>query len=134
MKKVTIVIPNYNGYQFLETCMNSLRAQTCQDFEVLVVDNASVDESVPYLRENYPEVRVDVMETNLGFAGGVNYGILQCKTPYVILLNNDTESDPHYVEEMIKAIEKDDRIFSVSSSMISTIVPKRFMEASFYEE
>lgn len=119
MKKVTIVIPNYNGYQFLETCMNSLRAQTCQDFEVLVVDNASVDESVPYLRENYPEVRVDVMETNLGFAGGVNYGILQCKTPYVILLNNDTESDPHYVEEMIKAIEKDDRIFSVSSSMIS---------------
>lgn len=99
--------------------MNSLRAQTCQDFEVLVVDNASADESVPYLRENYPEVRVDVMETNLGFSGGVNYGIRHCETPYVILLNNDTESDPHYVEEMIKAIEKDDRIFSVSSRMVN---------------
>ena len=119
MKKVTIIIPNYNGLQFLEPCLNSLRAQTCQDFDILVVDNASVDESVPFLRENYPEVRVDVMETNLGFAGGVNYGIRHCETPYVILLNNDTESDPHYVEEMIKAIEKNDKIFSVSSRMVN---------------
>ncbi len=118
MKKVTIVIPNYNGCHFLEGCMEALRAQTCQDFEVLLVDNASSDGSVAYLEAHYPEVRVDVMERNLGFSGGVNYGIMHSETPYVILLNNDTEVDPDYVKEMIRAIEKSPKIFSVSSRMV----------------
>lgn len=118
MKKVTIVIPNYNGCHFLQPCLDALRAQTCQDFEVLLVDNASSDGSVEFLQEHYPEVRVDVMQENLGFSGGVNYGIMHSETPYVILLNNDTEVHPDYVKEMIRGIEKSPKIFSVSSRMI----------------
>lgn len=117
-KQVTVVIPNYNGCHFLKPCMDALRTQTCQDFETLVIDNASEDGSAELLRKEYPWARLCVMEKNLGFSGGVNAGIRMSKTPFVLLLNNDTEVDPHFIEEMLKAIKKSPRIFSVSSRMI----------------
>ena len=118
MKKATVVIPNYNGYKYLKPCLDSLIAQDTDEFEVLIIDNASKDESVPFIKENYPSFRLMVMEENLGFAGGVNVGIKASRTPYVILLNNDTESDSHYVKALIEAIEKDEWIFSVSPKMV----------------
>lgn len=119
MKKVTVVIPNWNGMAYLKICLDSLRNQDTDDFSVLVIDNASQDGSVEFIREQYPEVRLEVMEENLGFSGGVNAGILLSETPYVILLNNDVETDRAYVSSMIRAIEKDERIFSVSSRMVN---------------
>ena len=116
--KVTVIIPNYNGLRFLRDCLTALENQSMKDFETLVIDNASSDESVAYIRENFPNVNVMVMEKNLGFSGGVNVGIQSAKTPYVLLLNNDTEVDTHFVEEMIHAIEESPNIFSVSSKMI----------------
>ena len=56
-KKVTIVIPNYNGKRFLDDCLSSLERQTSKDFETLVIDNASQDDSVSYIREHYPWVQ-----------------------------------------------------------------------------
>ena len=117
-KKVTIVIPNYNGKRFLDDCLSSLERQTSKDFETLVIDNASQDDSVSYIREHYPWVKIAVMRHNLGFSGGVNVGIGMCTTPYVLLLNNDTRSFPKMVEELIKTIESADDIFSVSCKMI----------------
>ena len=118
-KHVTVIIPNYNGVNFLKTCMDALEAQTCDDFETLVIDNASTDNSVELLKKDYPWAGVAVMDKNLGFAGGVNVGIRMSHTKYVLLLNNDTEVDPHFVEEMLKAIEKSPRIFSASSRMVN---------------
>lgn len=117
-KQITVVIPNYNGCHFLKPCMEALLAQTCQDFETLIIDNASTDGSVELLQREYPWARLSVMERNLGFSGGVNVGIRMSRTPFVLLLNNDTEADPHFIEEMLKAIKKSPRIFSVSSRMI----------------
>lgn len=117
-KKVTIVIPNYNGKRFLKDCLSSLERQTSKDFDTLVIDNASQDDSVEYIRTNYPWVRVAVMKRNLGFSGGVNVGIGMCTTPYVLLLNNDTKAFPRMVEELIKTMESSDDIFSVSCRMI----------------
>ena len=77
-KKVTIVIPNYNGKRFLDDCLSSLERQTSKDFETLVIDNASQDDSVSYIREHYPWVKIAVMRHNLGFSGGVNVGIGMC--------------------------------------------------------
>ena len=116
--KVTVIIPNYNGLRFLKDCLTALENKSMKDFETLVIDNASSDESVAYIRENFPNVNVMVMEKNLGFSGGVNVGIQSAKTPYVLLLNNDTEVDTHFVEEMVHAIEESPNIFSVSSKMI----------------
>ena len=117
-KKVTIVIPNYNGKRFLDDCLSSLERQTSKDFETLVIDNASQDDSVSYIREHYPWVKIAVMRHNLGFSGGVNVGIGMCTTPYVLLLNNDTRSFPKMLEELIKTMESADDIFSVSCKMI----------------
>jgi len=118
MKKATVVIPNYNGEKFLKPCLDSLRNQDTEDFDVLIIDNASRDNSAAFIRENYPEFKLLVMDENLGFSGGVNVGIREAETPYVILLNNDTESDPHYVRALIEAMDRDEKIFSVSPKMV----------------
>ena len=119
--KVTVVIPNYNGLKFMEPCFKALEMQICRDFEILVVDNGSGDGSVEWLKEH--EIPSIFLETNTGFSGAVNVGIRASKTPYVILLNNDTEPDCHYIGEMIKAIERSPKIFSVSSKMIQMYHP-----------
>lgn len=116
MKKVTIIIPNYNGLTFLGPCMQALARQTCQDFSVLVVDNGSEDGSVEWLREH--DVPAIFLPENTGFSGAVNRGIRAVDTPYIILLNNDTEADPGYVEQLLCAIEASPKIFSVSPKMI----------------
>ena len=118
MKSVTVVIPNWNGMQYLKTCLDSLRNQDTDDFETLVVDNHSEDGSVEFIRANYPEVRLIEHAENLGFTGGVNAGIEAAKSPFVLLLNNDTECDPGFVRALERAILKDPEIFSVSSRMI----------------
>ena len=114
--KVTVVIPNYHGLKFMYPCFKALNLQLCRDFDILVVDNGSTDGSVEWLKEH--EIPSIFLEKNTGFSGAVNVGIKASKTPYVILLNNDTEPDCHYIGEMIKAIERSPEIFSVSSKMI----------------
>ena len=116
--KVTVIIPNYNGKHFMEPCLKSLSRQTCQDFQIWVIDNASSDGSAAYMKEHHPEIRLFSMKKNLGFSAAVNVGIRHARTPYVILLNNETTVEPHYIEEMLRAIERSPRIFSVSSKMI----------------
>lgn len=108
----------------MEPCLASLKKQTYRDYRILVVDNASTDGSIEYMKENYPEIDVIALDQNYGFSRAVNVGIQNSATPYVILLNNDTTVDPHYVEEMVKAIEKSPRIFSVSSKMIQMYHPE----------
>lgn len=113
---VTVVIPNYNGLRFMEPCMAALEKQNCKDFEILVVDNGSSDGSVEWLKTHqYPTI---FLEENTGFSGAVNVGIKASKTPFVLLLNNDTEVEPDFIGEMIKAIRRSDKIFAVSSKMV----------------
>lgn len=85
MKKVTVIIPNYNGLSFLPDCVDALAVQTRQDFEILVVDNGSKDGSVEWLKEQ--QVPAIFLSENTGFSGAVNVGIRASGTPYVILLN-----------------------------------------------
>lgn len=126
-KKVTIVIPNYNGLKFMEPCFRALEQQISRDFEVLAVDNGSTDGSVEWLKEK--EVPSVFLPENTGFSGAVNLGIKAASTPYVILLNNDTEPDPHYVGEMLRAIERSPKIFSVSPKMIQLYHKERMDDA-----
>lgn len=121
--KVTVVIPNYNGKHFMKPCLESLEKQTCRDFKIIVVDNCSTDGSMEYMAEYYPNIEVLPLDKNYGFSHAVNIGIRHASTPYVILLNNDTTVDEHYIEEMIHAIERSPRIFSVSSKMIQMYHP-----------
>ena len=107
----------------MEPCLQSLANQTCSEFQILVVDNASSDGSIEYMRENYPDIELISLNQNYGFSAAVNVGIRHSTTPYVLLLNNDTTVAPEFVDEMIKAIEKSPKIFSVSSKMIQMYHP-----------
>lgn len=126
-KKVTIVIPNYNGLNYMEPCMEALKRQSCRDFEVLVVDNGSTDGSVPWLKES--GIPTLFFHENKGFSGAVNAGIKAAKTPYVILLNNDTKVHEDYVGALIRAVERSPKIFSVSSRMIQMYHPELLDDA-----
>lgn len=115
-EKVTIIIPNYNGLMFMEPCFAALRRQSCRDFKVLVVDNGSTDGSVEWLKDQ--KIPALFLAENTGFSGAVNRGIRASDTPYVILLNNDTEVEEDYVKEMLRSIEASPCVFSVSSCMV----------------
>lgn len=115
-KKVTVIIPNYNGLKFMEPCFRALKAQNERNFEVLVVDNGSTDGSVEWLKAHH--IPAVFLKENTGFSGAVNVGIKRAVTPYVILLNNDTEPEPDYVGELVRMMERSPKIFSASSRMV----------------
>ncbi len=108
---LSIIIPNWNGLrlQLLPACLAALRLQTWRDFEILVVDNASTDDSCAWLAREYPEVRVLALESNRGFAPAVNAGIRAARGETVVLLNNDTEADPAWLAEIACALEQNPR-------------------------
>lgn len=102
MELISVIVLNYNGKGFLNSCLSSLASQTYSDFEVIVVDNGSRDGSPEYIEENYPWVRLAKNEENLGFAGGTNVGIRAAKGEFIITLNNDSRADSRFIEELIK--------------------------------
>ncbi|MCM1568188.1 MAG: glycosyltransferase family 2 protein [Roseburia sp.] len=119
MPQITVVIPNYNGIKYLKDCMDALYAQSPgTEFDVLVVDNGSTDDSVGLIRENYPQAGLICLPENTGFCHAVNVGIEQSDSPYIILLNNDTKVYDGFVEHLYQAILRRRRAFSVSAAML----------------
>lgn len=116
--EATVVIPNYNGIRYLQDCLGSLREQSRQDFRVILIDNGSEDGSADYVESHYPEVEVRRFDKNLGFCAAVNEGIRLSETPYVVLLNNDTVCETTFIEELIEAIDQDEKCFSCASRMV----------------
>ncbi|MCR4651876.1 MAG: glycosyltransferase family 2 protein [Lachnospiraceae bacterium] len=116
--KTTVVIPNYNGIEYIRACLDSLRAISDEDFAIIVVDNGSADGSREIVEQEYPEAELIALSENTGFAAAVNTGINAVKTPYCILLNNDTEAKKGFVKNLERRLDSDSRIFSVNSKMI----------------
>lgn len=119
MTKSTVVIPNYNGIKYIEACLNSLYTGSVQDFDLIVVDNASSDGSYELIRDQFPKATLIRNEKNEGFSVAVNQGIEQSKTPYVILLNNDTEVAHDFIKELETVMDADESVFSASAKMIA---------------
>ena len=100
----SVVILNWNGRNLLEECLDSVLAQTFRDFEAIVVDNGSTDGSVEFLRERYGNrIRLVTLDTNLGYGVGNNRGIDVADGTWVVFLNNDTQTDPRWLEEISSA-------------------------------
>jgi GT2 family glycosyltransferase len=104
--RVSLIIPNWNGAQWLERCLPALRAQRFRDFEVLVVDNHSRDDSRRVTERCYPEARWLALPRNRGFAAAVNAGIRASDGELVALLNNDTEPEPGWLEALVAALDR----------------------------
>jgi GT2 family glycosyltransferase len=132
MQEVTVVIPNLNGKAHLRACLDSLRRQSAEPFTVIVVDNGSDDGSVELVREEYPEVILEAFDRNYGFCRAVNRGIEMTKTPYVILLNNDTVCEKNFVRELTAAIRRMPDCFSCASRMVQMRDPERMDNGGDY--
>lgn len=107
---VSIVILNWNGRKFLEQFLPSVLASTYSNYEVIVADNASTDDSVSFLNENFSFVRIIKLPENYGFARGYNEALKLVKSDYYILLNSDVEVEPNWIEPVIELMEKDKSI------------------------
>jgi GT2 family glycosyltransferase len=118
---VSVVVLNYNGKQHLKDCFVSLRALNYprERCELILVDNASTDNSVDFIRENFSEVRIIQNETNLGFAHGNNNGARAAAGKYVAFLNNDVYVDSTWLSEMVLAATQRSSIICVGSKMVS---------------
>lgn len=115
----TIIIPNYNGIDFLNDCLSSLDREIDVNLdEVIIVDNASTDDSITYVKSAYPYIKLVILDRNFGFARAVNEGINHANGKYIVLLNNDTEVCSNWLNRLINSIEIDSNVFSVSSKMI----------------
>jgi GT2 family glycosyltransferase len=115
---ISVIIPNWNGAVHLPTCLDSLRRQTYPRVEVIVADNNSHDESVSLMEREYPEVRVLVLKENLGYTGGVNAGIEAARGEILAILNNDTEVDSRWLEELWAALERHPEAGTVTSKIL----------------
>jgi len=115
---VSIVSVNYDQPQVTCEMLESLRLVTYSNFEILIVDNASPTKSPDIIKEKYPEVQLIVSEKNLGFAGGNNIAIKQTKGDYILLLNNDTEVKPDFLESLVELMESDKKIGIASSKIL----------------
>lgn len=104
---VAVVILNWNGRSFLEQFLPSVCASTYTSLGIYLADNASTDNSVAFVREHFPQVRILAGETNEGFAGGYNRALQEVEADYYVLLNQDVEVEPGWIEPVIAWMESD---------------------------
>jgi GT2 family glycosyltransferase len=107
---IAIVILNWNGRAYLEKFLPFVMADNYPGVEVIVADNASTDDSITFLKETWPKVRVIALERNWGFAGGYNEALRQVNTDYYVLLNSDVEVAPGWIEPIITLMESNPNI------------------------
>lgn len=114
---LSIVIPNWNGLRFLNTCLTALAIQTYPSLEVIIVDNASTDGSQELIRRDFAWVNLIALTENKGFTGACNAGMAAATGEFVCLLNNDTEVEPGWAAAIIDAFARHSEIGSVASKM-----------------
>jgi GT2 family glycosyltransferase len=114
---VSIVIVNYNGRHHLEKCLPSVFATRKLHFEVVVIDNGSSDDSVAWMREQWPQVRVIAETRNLGFGLANLVGARNAKSNYLALLNSDTVVTPDWLEHLVRPLLLDPAIGATCSQL-----------------
>jgi len=116
--EISVIIPHLNGKHHLDDCLGSLRNQTFTNFEVILVDNGSTDGTQQYTREQYPEVRLVELGENRGFTGACNAGYAASLGEIIILLNNDTETDPNWLQTIVDGFARQPDAGSIASKML----------------
>lgn len=118
---VSIIILNYNGKDFLEACLESVFQTDYPKFEVILVDNASTDNSLELIKHLFrKETRLKVVENseNLGFAEGNNVGLCYANGKYIVLLNIDTVTESSWLKELVSTMERDSTIGAAQSKLL----------------
>ena len=116
----SVIIPNYNGLRFLAPCLDALRAQTYprELTEVILVDDASTDDSVAFVQANYPEVKIVRLARNSGLAAGCNAGAAAARGDLLVMLNNDTEVEPGWLAALVETAVAHPQAGAIASKML----------------
>ena len=114
---VSVVILNWNGRAYIKGCLDSVLGQDYGNVEIIVVDNASEDESADMVSKSYRDVMLIQNQSNLGFSVGNNIGIQRARGDFVLILNNDTELDRGCITAMKRSIDRDARYGSSASKI-----------------
>ena len=110
---VSIVIPHYNNFDILKDCIDSLLNITYDNYEIIIVDNCSEDNSYELIKNNWDNIKLYKTEKNLGYSGGCNFGAKHSKGKYILFLNNDTIHSRNFIEPLIEFLENNDNVSSV---------------------
>ena len=117
VKDIAVVILNWNGINHLKEFLPSVVKYSNSNIaSIVLVDNASTDESVSFVQENYPSIQIIINQKNGGFAKGYNDGLKNLKAKYFLLLNSDVEVTPNWLEPLYHKME--------SSASIAACQPK----------
>lgn len=103
---VSIIIVNWNAKENLQECLSALFKISYKNYEVILVDNGSKDDSVKFVKSNYPDIKIIEAGKNLGFAGGNNLGLEKAQGEYILFLNNDTIVTKNFLEKLVNFMEK----------------------------
>ncbi len=125
--KVAIVILNWNGTYFLKKFLPSVVSTQYPNAEIYVADNASTDDSIAFVRNHFPEVKIILNNENLGFAGGYNKALSQIEAKYFVLLNQDVEVTPGWIDPVIDLMEKEENIAACQPKL------RAFHHKAFFE-
>ncbi len=126
---VSVVLPNWNGRDWLPDCLLSLDRQVLPAAELIVVDNGSRDGSTEYLRDTHPGVRVVELGRNSGFAYAANRGLEAAKCEFVALVNTDVKLAPDWIARMAGALHRHPQAAAVASKMLALREPDRVYDA-----
>lgn len=124
--KVAIVILNWNGKKLLEQYLPKVIEHSKDIAEIIIADNDSKDDSISFLRDNYPAIRLILNKENGGFAKGYNDALKEVQADYYILLNSDVEVTPNWIQPIIDVMEKDKTIAASQPKMLSYKEKEKF--------
>lgn len=117
MVLASIIIVNWNAKSYLKGCIDSVLSQSFTDYEVILVDNASSDDSVDFVKNNFPQVTIIQNKENVGFAEGNNIGIKNSQGEIIVLLNPDTVTEKDWLSILINTIRSSKKIAAVTGKM-----------------
>lgn len=126
--KISVAILNYNGESWLDKFLKTV-VEKSPEAEVIVIDNASTDNSVSFLKNNFPNLRLIQNEVNSGFAGGYNEGLKCIESDYYILLNSDIEITDNWIMPVINSIESNENIVAGQPKILAYNERNKFEHA-----
>jgi len=115
---VSIVVVTFNSEPYIQTCLDSILRQQCRDYEIIIVDNNSLDRTRAILKSNYPMVCLQENATNYGFSKACNQGIACARGEFILCLNHDVVLREDFLSSLIRAIEENERIGAVQSKVL----------------
>lgn len=120
--ETVVLIPNYNGRLHLFECLSAVMNQSIGDYQVIMIDDGSTDDSNDFVRRNFPRADIFHLAKNSGFAiamnAGINYALEKYSPSFIAVLNNDTKVERDWLKQLLTAIKQEKNIASVASNML----------------